>query len=192
MRSRLPRWLIGLALLLVFAEHVAAQDHSEELFPYEYQWSISGSDQHPYDNVGAPFTGERQVYLWLECMYRDGVTFARMDLTGTLEVVAFEGVNGIVNTGTLPALELTAPGCIADWQFLAGVLTVRDTEGTGGTLCFSGMNFTRDCSLVNPRDHAHGYAGYATTGSPCRLGDCAVDYALPESWSRTKARYRDD
>jgi hypothetical protein len=144
-------------------------------------------------SVGPPFLGTRDIYLWLECVaFFGGLTEAEMDLGGTLEVVGFTGLNGVTNTGALPTLQLTFPGCFSAAPLLVGVVTLRDSTGAGGRVCFSGTNVSRDCTGPPPADHPNGWTGYATDGlgEPCRLDQCAVDITFPESWARVKAQYR--
>lgn len=172
--------LIGLSLLIAVPPASA-----------DYGWILSGSSINPFQAITAPFLGDRDVYLWMWCNSLGGATSAAMDVTGTLEVVSFAPLNGVVQSGTLPTLDLVFPGCMFDLAgSLVGVLTVRDSTGLGGEVCFAGMPVTRDCA-VPPADHEHLWVGMNTAGSsPCKGGtSCPVDLVDPQTWGRVKSRY---
>jgi hypothetical protein len=152
-------------------------------------WTLSGSMHDPYVFTGAPFQGDRDLYLWLNCVLVDqGISGAEADLTGTLEVVGFSGLNGVINAGTLPTLQLTLPQCTFA-PFLAGVVTVRDLTGAGGRVCFSGVNSSRDCATA--ADLPNAWVGYVTDGGPLCSGDlCFFDAVSADTWGKVKALYQ--
>ena len=76
---------------------------------YATAWRISASDTDPYLNQG-PLTDT--LYLWLTCVSFHGVEVFAADfgLGGTMNVVAFEPMNGFTNAGTATHLQLLPGG----------------------------------------------------------------------------------
>ena len=62
--------------------------------------------------------------------------------------------------------------------FIAAVVTVRDSTGAGGRVCFSGANLLWDCASTA---YMHDWRGYETDGMPvcASEGVCGVDVASP-------------
>lgn len=84
-----------------------------------YAWMISVSDTFDDVNVGPPTD---TLYLWL-CTVLDGMQVAAFQLEGTIDVVAFEPLNGFQNLGTQTDLQLFPPdGCAGGG--LVGRITV--------------------------------------------------------------------
>jgi hypothetical protein len=178
---------ITIALVLLVSPVAPAAAQAPALWPYDYVWSISADSTHAWDNSDAPFTGDRDVYLWLACSYIDGVSAAAMTLTGTFTVLSFTPAPGITNHAALPDLELTFDSCDTRWTFLAGTLRIRDDTGAGGHVCMAGEGTTSGCASDA---YPHGYWGFVTDApNPCQLGDCAVDFAIPGTWGRVKGSY---
>jgi hypothetical protein len=146
--------------------------------------------------VTPAFAGERELFLILTCDGDfHGATSARMDLSGSLDVVSFVPLNGVVQSGALPTLDLVLPRCfwasLEGW-FTAGALTVNDPAGLGGDVCFSGTPVTGDCS-VPPAEIPHYWTGFSSAGASYCVGGtwCSVTEAISRgTWGRTKAHYR--
>jgi hypothetical protein len=154
-----------------------------------YCWSLSESSTFPWTSTGSPFLGEQEIYLWFVNILSDGWVETEFDLVGSLEVVSFTPVVGVTSSGTVPNVHLTA-SCLGG-IILVGSLIVRDVAGTGGSVCFSGANTTRDCGALGGVMHPHAYIGYSTDGTiPCHPPEsCAIDVAVPETWGRVKAQF---
>jgi hypothetical protein len=154
-----------------------------------YCWSLSESSTSPWISTGSPFLGEQEIYLWFLNILGDGWVETAFDLVGSLEFVGFTPVGGVTSLGTVPNVHLTG-SCLGD-IVLVGSLLVRDSTGTGGSLCFAGANTTRDCGALGGVMHPHAYTGYSTDGTiPCHPPEsCAIDVAAPETWGRVKAQF---
>lgn len=147
---------------------------------------ISDSPTDALSNSGAPFTGERDLYIWSTCAI---LPFDRvaLDLTGSFEFISFVPDSGVTLVTGLPTVEL-AFDCRSSWGRL-GTLTVRDTSGSGGQVCMGPARGTQHCGNPIPEEHA--FEGYTTLGGfPCQSDDnCGVDYVDPLSWGKVKAYF---
>ncbi len=151
-----------------------------ELIPFEF--SLSGSATDPHANRAPATGGVRPLYLWLTCA-GNGLSAMEAGMTGTMPVLGFEPLNGVLNAGTATDLLLAVPDCPRgdDVDLLLGVFHVAEPPG-GGRLCLgsAGGSGTEefaivgavDCDLVRPfYSRAPGVTGFASDGSaPCRKG----------------------
>ncbi len=176
-----------LALLLILPRAAPGQQEVPYGIVSLWEWRISASSTDAEIQVGAPFLGERDLYLWLTCAI-EGASVARMDLVGSLELVSFTPESGVTLSAPLPALELDI-GCQGGPWFLAGTLRVRDSTGAGGDVCMGPNRRTTRCADDYFEDHAS--YGFTTLPSgPCWGGAyCAIDYVDPLSWGRVKAYF---
>lgn len=155
-----------------------------------YFWGISGSPDTPAEHGVLPWTGERDVYLWLECAFFDGVTRAQIDLeTSGMVLLSFTPANGFTQGGVLPHLDLSHTGCPTG-PITAGVLRVEDATGAGGWICAGPTRALDDCQVV-PGSHDLGFFGLTTkVVLPCSFEFCPVDFVIPYGWGKVKAQYR--
>ncbi|MBZ0267707.1 hypothetical protein K8I85_06095 [bacterium] len=92
---------------------------------HSYAWIISASDTSPDENVG-PWVDT--LYLWL-CTDFEGMQVAAFALEGSLDVLAFEPLNGYENLGSADDLYLSAPpDCPGSG--LVGRITVATSTST--------------------------------------------------------------
>jgi hypothetical protein len=146
-------------------------------------------------NVGTPFTGERDLYLWFLNFVPDTVTFS---FQGTFEVVEIAPEPGWTNTGTLLSPRLASSlGCSGGPETRLARVRVRDPTGSGGRTCFwesdldSKMCFDSCWGSYYVIGEAMGYRTDA--GSYCDQiysPECEPLAVEPASWGRAKVRYR--
>lgn len=151
-----------------------------ELIPFEF--SLSGSATDPHANRASATGGVRPLYLWLTCA-GNGLSAMEAGMTGTMPVLGFEPLNGVLNAGTATDLLLAVPDCPRgeDLDLLLGVFHVVEPPG-GGRLCLGSAGGSGtgefaalgavDCDVVRPfYSRAPGVTGFASDGSvPCRKG----------------------
>lgn len=151
-----------------------------EVIPFEFSLSASATD--PRANDTTPTGGVRPVYLWLTCA-RNGLSAVEAEITGTMQVLGFEPLGGVLNAGTATDLLLAVPGCPRgeDLELLLGAFTVFEppaggwiclgSAGGGGTSQFAAVGAV-DCDVVRPfYSRAPGVTGLSSDGSaPCRKG----------------------
>ncbi|HMB70217.1 MAG TPA: hypothetical protein VKU85_12930 [bacterium] len=91
-------------------------------------FSVSRSILDPFDTTGAATGGT--VYLWLACEWGHGGGLAstRFSLSSDVSIASFTPVNGFLNSGTLPDVELTVAGCPFG-PVLAGIIQLEDSVG---------------------------------------------------------------
>lgn len=178
-----------LCVAVIMAGLVASAAAAQQDVPLRissWRFSVSDSPTDSQSNTGAPFVGERDLYLWTDCSV---LPFDRtiMDLTSSFELVSFVPDSGVTVVTGVPTLEL-AFEC-RSWGRL-GTLTVRDVSGTGGEVCMGSARRTRWC--LNPVPEEHSYWGYSTLGGgePCHEGECGIDYVDPLSWGKVKAYFQ--
>jgi hypothetical protein len=146
--------------------------------PIAYEFSVSSSDIDPHLNAAGCVDGVRSLYLWLSCS-RGGLAAFEADVTGTLPVLSFEGLGGVLNAGTCTHLLLAVPGCPAGdgVDYLMGRWLVMD-GWPGGTLCLGRDDDSGDppalaavdCGTLQPFcARFPGVTGFSSsTASPCR------------------------
>jgi hypothetical protein len=109
-------------------------------------------------------------------------------LVGSLAVVDLIPREGVVNEGTATAPVLRYPECMEDG--IVAEITVRDTVGQGGSVCFSTTgDYLHNCGLLCETDVcAPTFAyGFATSGvEPCPV---TVSSAT-STWGAIKAIFR--
>lgn len=151
-----------------------------------FEWRISGSSTDAEIESGPVFAGEQDLYLWLSCAARD-VSKARLELTGSFEIVSFTPEPGITVEAPIPSLEVDV-GCWGGAWLLVGTLRVRDASGSGGEVCMGPGRRTFNCD--GSYDDTHAFRGYTTIGPfACWDAHCGVDYVDPLSWGRVKAYF---
>ncbi len=144
-----------------------------------YHFTISASSTDSSVNTAAPAGGTRTLYLWLACT-DEGLSAFEGDFSGTLTVLGFTPMNGVVNVGGATNLLLGVPDCPdgVPSDFLLGSLLVNDT---GGTVCLSpsaenDLIAAVDCASPLPALHEDPrVTGFSSSGgAPCSVGsnDC--------------------
>jgi hypothetical protein len=135
-----------------------------------YLWDLSFSATR-FVHTSPPRPGTVSVYLWYTCAAVTGMTVAEFAVhtDGALSVLDFTPMNGFLNAGTATELLLSVGGCPGG-PILAGVFTMLDPTGAGGSACFAGsaahdLNVTIDCSPIEPTAYPNGYRGVSTNGS---------------------------
>jgi hypothetical protein len=141
-----------------------------------HEVALSLSDTDPAVSTGAP-VGLGFVHLWAVCSTEGGLKGFEGDVVGTMNVLAFTPVPGILNGGNATHLELASPDCLVG-PTLLGSLVVQDDGG--GNLCLvpsasHGFLGGRDCTnptmLVYEWPADMRITGVATDGSaPCDSG----------------------
>jgi hypothetical protein len=156
---------------------------------------LNASDTDPWAAVvGAPFVGEKDLYLWFINYSPNRVTFS---LGGTLEVVSVEPQPEWSNTGTLASPRLERSGCDSAYETLLARVRVRDNTGSGGRLCFA--ESALDSVLCFDECWGEYYVvyeayGYRTDGgSECPYvfsSECMTLATDAATWGLLKSNYR--
>lgn len=161
------------------------------VFPHLLTVSDSPTSWDSLD--GAPFVGEKTLYVWLaipwyktnEWWFTFETSFQLLELTPRPD---------FQNLGSLNSPILTAPDC-QDQSVVLAELRVLDTTGQGGQVCVVADSAL--CSGLCDQDAtvATYFWGYDTNGAYCdRFGLpelCPNVVAIElKSWGRMKARYR--
>jgi hypothetical protein len=174
---------------------------------YQYGWTISNSNVEPFSSTGAPGGGLTTLYLWLECVTKDGVASAEFDLAVTgagSSILAFTPTNGFLNAGGATNLLLAATGCPGDGDppipIVAGSILVIDV---GAEFCIvpsaaNNRSVSVDCSQTDPLTHDNTTTGYSSLGPPScddRTGPapgvlCPWTSVDDSSWGEVKSLYR--
>ena len=150
--------------------------------PKAYEFSISASDVDPWANAAAPIAGTRTLYLWLACS-RGGLAAFEATVVGTLPVLGFEPLSGVLNAGSETHLLLAVPGCPSGdpVALRLGRWLVTDSAAGGG-LCLGGADDggsvpqvtigAVDCGTLDPFFTPYpGVTGFSSSGAaPCRRG----------------------
>jgi hypothetical protein len=146
------------------------------------EFSISASDVDPFVNTDVPAYGPRRLYLWATCLER-GISALEAQAVGSLDVIAFTPMNGVLNVLGGRDLMLAAPCLSTEAGSVAlGYWTVLDS---GGELCLapstrSSLRVAVDCLRYEElRDFV--VTGFSSGGSaPCVIGGnrCGPD-SLP-------------
>jgi hypothetical protein len=166
--------------------------HSADgVFPHLITVSDSPTDWDSLD--GAPFIGERTLYVWLAIpWYKTHEWWFTFE--SSFQLVELVPAPGFQNLGSLDSPFLTTPECQYQPVVLAE-LRVLDSGGQGGQVCVFADSAL--CSRLCDEDAtvATYFWGYETNGNFCdRFGQpelCPnVVPVEPESWGRMKARYR--
>jgi hypothetical protein len=174
---------------------------------FQYGWTISNSDVEPFSNSGTPSGGLATLYLWLECVTKDGVASAEFDLAvdgAGSAILAFTPTNGFLNAGGATNLLLASTGCPGDGDppipIVAGSILVIDV---GAEFCIvpsaaNNRNVSVDCSQTDPQIHDNTTTGYSSLGPPscdervppgvlCTWSPTSVE---DSSWGQVKGLYR--
>jgi hypothetical protein len=173
---------------------------------FQYGWTISNSNASPFSNSGAPQGGGLlTLYLWLECVTKDGVASAEFDLAvgAPNNILAFTAMNGFLNAGGATNLLLAATGCPGDGDpavpIVAGSILALDF---GGEYCIvnsatNNRNVSVDCSQTDPQTHPNKTTGYSSLGGPPACDDrdindmlCVPTSVDASSWGQVKGLYR--
>ncbi|MFN8176931.1 MAG: hypothetical protein U0167_03355 [bacterium] len=167
-----------------------------------YLWELSFSAASYGVHTSPPRPGTVPVYLWFACAAADGMSVAEFAVhtEGALSVLDFTPMNGFLNAGTATELLLSVGGC-PHGQILAGVFTMLDPTGAGGSACFAGsaahdLNVTVECTPIEPMAYENGYTGVSTDGSaPCSVtaggyGGCGPLSVEVSTWGSVKTSYR--
>lgn len=196
--KRFATIIATLSILLMLASTASAN-------PFQYGWTISSSNVDPFVNSGPPGAGSLlTLYLWLECVTKDGVGSAEFDLAATppINILAFTAMNGFLNAGGARNLLLAATGCPGDGDpaipIVAGSILALDF---GGEYCIvnsaaNGRNVSVDCSL-DPMTHPNSTTGYSSLNAPPSCDDrdindmlCVPTSVDASSWGQVKGLYR--
>jgi hypothetical protein len=102
-------------------------------FRIAHEISLSLSDADPLVLTGPPVE-HGWVHLWVICSTTGGITQFEGDVTGTMEVLVFNPVTGVVNAGDATHLRLSSAACVVGPQRL-GAFFVHDPSG--GELCLA-------------------------------------------------------
>lgn len=175
-------------VLAAFAVVLLSAPVANAQFPEasDFEWRISSSSTDAEVETGPPFVGEQDLYLWLTCSVRT-VSTARMDLTGSFELVSFTPEPGVTVVAPIPSLDVDI-GCQGGPWILVGTLRVRDAAGSGGEVCMGPDRRTFACE--GSYDDRHAFIGYTTLGPfACGGNFCGIDYVDPTSWGRVKAYF---
>ncbi|HET9888127.1 MAG TPA: hypothetical protein VFR10_11490, partial [bacterium] len=139
-----------------------------------YEFSVSADSTNPFVNTAPPANGIRNLYLWATCA-EDGLSAFEAEVTGSLQVLGFSPLHGVMNAGTETALLLAVPGCPQGTSVnaLLGYWIVQDT---GGSICLGPATESEiiacvDCTLPNPNlwDDPR-IIGFASSGNACDGG----------------------
>ena len=159
-------------------------------------WCLSDSDTdfHP---VSTPWVGERTLFLWTMTVPPLPLDHAELGVGGTLQIVSFTPRAPWSNAGTATDLILQRASCVTPSAEVVGELVVRDTDGTGGRVCFQNASTGFLCSRTCKSSRgwlAISHHGFASDAQPVCEGygheDCLTVAVDPTSWGRTKATYR--
>jgi len=156
--------------------------------------TISESEVDPWAQRGAPFAGQRSLYVWVDPGSNDRFEFG---LTGTFELVSLTGRGACTAQGSMTAWTVSADSCLSARYYLIAELVVSDSTGAGGSVCLSPNSTTgRACEQAcgGGSWYFFAYGGYSTAGPPC-VGhgsgpDCIIDAIDSPSWGRLKVGYR--
>ncbi len=176
------------AVVIGMAGGPAPEGHSG--LPVGY-WTLSANPSDPGEVGSEPWLGARDLYLWFDCWYGEvGLSRFHMTLeTAGLELNSFTPMNGFASSGTLPSIELAHDSCPTGFV-LAGVLSVTDPTGQGGTICPGPGRIVEDCQ-VPPLATDAAVVGFTSLfPHPCSFEFCPVDLILPDHWGQVKAKYR--
>lgn len=142
--------------------------------PRGYDFTISASATDPQETEASSTGGIRQLYLWMVCA-NPGLAALECQATGTLSIMGFEPLNGVMNVGDAQHLLLAVPNCPSGSgiDLLLGKWTVNDQ---GGTLCLgapaSGDFTAVDCDPIAPGTAFNpAVKGFSSSGLPCIEGE---------------------
>jgi hypothetical protein len=172
---------------------------------FHYGWTISSSDSDPFSNIGAPAGGMATLYLWLQCVTKDGMASAELDLAVVGDgsrIVSFGPAPGFLNAGGPTNLLLAATGCPGDGDpaipIVVGAILVIDF---GAEYCIvpsavNRRNGTVNCDVASPQAHPNSTIGYSSAGGPpsCDDSQDGMLCAPPRSgdatnWGRIRSTY---
>ena len=138
-----------------------------------YDFTISASSTDSHVTQAPPAGGVRELYLWVTCS-TPGMSAVECQVSGTLPILGFTALNGVMNVGTNEHLVLAVPGCPAGSavDHLLGKWNVNDQ---GGSLCLGapqGAAFSVvDCATPIPAvAYDPQVTGFSSNGDPCDVG----------------------
>jgi hypothetical protein len=187
-RMDLPAATVAAALVLACLPAPASAD-------VYWSLSISDSDTECWQTSGTPFTGDRTLYLTMCGGFDRAMEFG---LESTYEeIVSFTPSAGVDMQGTLESMIL----CVSTPMdpLVVATVVVRDTDGSGGSLCFVPSDRARICHAGNCSDQNWTNEYWATQGYssdpavPLCFGeitDCGPNPVERSTWGRTKGGYR--
>ncbi len=205
----LNRFVLSVATLLTSfvilgsAPHVSGTERSP--VPVNV-WTVSSSDQDPYENTAPPMAGVRTLYLWVD--YTSPIqewAEAAFRLEGTsglipIGIVAREGFFVTLANQSDNGFDLHIVGnlCEEDHVVVAEIIAIE--AAGGGQMCLvptveQGVNCTRLCELLSDW-YLNSYEGFASD-SPYRCKTwtyafvpCGPLPVEPRTWGRVKAQYK--
>ena len=193
-----PCWLVAFGIL-GSAQDVLADDGSS-VFTREdvtsadpaggfepFGWTLSSSPVDPNQNTATPTFGVQSIYLWL-CRSSLGVPpctggllsaqFGFVTTIGGPIVLAVNGLNGFLNSGSATCLQLSAGGCPPGPILAAQVLIFS----LPGRICFA------PCNEQDPSNPLQGGVGcddpgfypMAWTGLDLGAGPCSQGFSCQQ------------
>ncbi|MCA9753192.1 MAG: hypothetical protein KC591_13440 [Gemmatimonadetes bacterium] len=162
-------------------------------------WSVNVSESPTecWLTSGPDFTGEKTLYLSLCGDFPLAMEFG-LETTFD-EIVSITPATGVSITGPLDSMQFCLAGAAADPWGVVATLVVRDTDGSGGGVCFTpSTERGRVCYAYNCDDFNWTSAfwtplGYSTaSGVACStpVTDCGPNPVESEGWGRVKALHR--
>jgi hypothetical protein len=160
-------------------------------------WDLVLGESPCTGSLSAPFVGDRTLYL-TDC--GGGIVSLEIGLESTFEeVVSITPSPGVQISGPLDSMEF----CMDDPAYSPGIIAtivVRDTDGSGGTLCFVPSSARGRACYAYDCDDWGWYSvdwfpiGYSSVpGFACPLPgmtDCGPNPVEPETWGGVKSDYR--
>lgn len=139
-----------------------------------FDFTISASETDPFATSAPPANGVRQLHLWMTCADAFASAF-EANAVGSLEVLGFCPVNGVLNVYGGRRLLLAFPGSFYG-QHVPMRLGYWTVDDRGGDLCLgpseNGLIAVADCTAPEPHvwsdPRVEGFS--STAGPPCVVG----------------------
>lgn len=185
--------IVSFVLAWALSTSVANATEREEiaLGNAQYSFSFSWFDGEIYAS-NPVFSDTAQVYILRGsfCTRWEDIDRFTFGVETDMQILGFTPAAGVANDGTVMNPDLRF-ACGQD-PFVLGYFDVVG-DGTPNEICFLGP-MVWYCTGNDPSPALVTHDGCCTAclgpNSKCRERYCSVDYVVPESWSRVRAKYR--